>query len=125
MHFLRHRLFGITLAASFLLVAGCASSGETVSDIPEGTTPITIENYHAAAEDLQIYIQRSGSASRDRLGAVPRGETETFSFDGETGEYRLIADMPVSSMDSEAFSIRHETVITWNIQNDRIITSRR
>lgn len=127
MHFLRHRLLGVSLVVSLILAAGCASSGETeaMTDIAEGTTPITVENFHAAAEDLRIYIQRAGAASRDMLGTVPRGETRSFTFGGESGQYRLIADMPVSSMESEQFSIRHETIITWDIQGNRIITSRR
>lgn len=127
MHSLRHRLFGASLIMFLALAVGCASGGpaEDAAPVEEGTTPITIENFHSGSNDLQVYIQRDGSSARVPLGNVPRGEIETIVFDGETGQYRLIAIAPVGTTTSERISIRHQTVLTWTIQGNRITTSSR
>ncbi|TVP78824.1 MAG: hypothetical protein EA352_01365 [Gemmatimonadales bacterium] len=128
MRSLRQRLLGIAFLLALALVAGCASSGGAEADgepVEDGTTPITVENFHSGSEDLQVFIQRDGSSARTNIGAVPAGETETFVFDGETGQYRLIAQRPVSTTTSERITIRHQTNITWTIQGNRITTSRR
>jgi hypothetical protein len=124
----RMRMLGAALGMTFALLVGCASGGGAAADgepVEEGTTRITIENFHSNAEDLQIYVQRDGSAQRVPLGTVPRGQTQNLVFGDDPGQYRLIADQPIGTVRSQLINISHRTNITWNIQQNRVVVSNR
>lgn len=128
MRSLRQRLLGISFVMALAVAGGCASSGGGQSDAEpteDGTTRITVENFHSGSEDITVYISRDGSSARSTLGTVARGDTEAFVFDGEAGQYQLIAQLPVSTQTSERVTVRHQTNITWTIQGNRITTTRR
>lgn len=128
MNGLRHRIFGATLALFVVLAAGCASSGggEGVVDSGEpGVTQITIENFHSTSDDLRIFMEPDGGVGRIEIGVVPRGETRNFTYDGDRGQFRLVAERPVGTTRSNRFTVNHNTNITWNMQQNRIVTSRR
>jgi hypothetical protein len=125
---LRHRLFGATLVLFIAMTAGCASSAErapTAGAGEPGVTEITVDNMHSAAEDMELYITPDGGVGRTKIGDVPRGETRSFRFDGSTGPYRLIAVRPVATTTSERVTINHSSNLTWIIQQNRVVVSRR
>jgi len=125
---LRHRLYGATLVLFLAMTAGCASGGEgapAAAPGEPGMTQITVDNMHSSAENLELFITPDGGVGRTKIGDVPRGETRSFSFDGNTGPYRLIAVRPVATTTSERVTINHSTNLTWIIQQNRVVVSRR
>ncbi len=123
----RNRLAGATLALFLTLAAGCASGGgaEATDSGEPGVTRITVENFHPNSEDIRVYMEPDGGVGRIDLGGVPRGETGEFSYDGNTGQFRLVAERPVGTTRSERINVNHNTNLTWNLQQNRIVTSRR
>jgi hypothetical protein len=124
---LMHRLSATAMVALLVLATGCASGGAEASSDPgiPGTTRITVENFHSNAEDLEIFIVPDGGVARVRLGAVPRGDSGAFTFDGDRGSYRLVAIRPVGETTSDRVNVNHTTNITWNIEQNRVVVSRR
>lgn len=122
-----NRLFGATLALFLTLAVGCASGGgsETADSGEPGVTRITVENFHPNSEDLRVYMEPDGGVGRIDLGVVPRGETGEFTYDGERGQFRLVAERPVGTIRSTRVNVNHNTNLTWNTQQNRIVTSRR
>jgi hypothetical protein len=122
-----NRLFGATLALFLTLAVGCASGGGSEAADPgePGVTRITVENFHPNSEDLRVYMEPDGGVGRIDLGVVPRGETTEFNYDGERGQFRLVAERPVGTLRSNRINVNHNTHLTWTIQQNRIVTSRR
>jgi hypothetical protein len=124
---LMNRLAATALVALLAFATGCAAGGPEAPGDPglPGTTRISVENFHPGSEDLEVFIVPDGGVARTRMGAVPRGDTGTFTFDGDRGPYRLIAVRPVGEITSDRVNINHTTSLTWNIQQNRVVVSRR
>jgi hypothetical protein len=118
----------LALVALFVGLSGCASSGESAA--PQGepgtSTRITIDNLASNAEDLQIYIVQDGGVARTLVGSVPRGETRTLTYEGQTGGYRLIAVRSVGGeTTSDRINVTHSQHFSWTIQGNRMLIQRR
>jgi hypothetical protein len=124
---LMNRLVATAMVALLAFATGCAAGGPEALGDPgtPGVTRISVENFHSSAEDLEVFIVPDGGVARIRMGNVPRGETGTFTFDGDRGPYRLIAVRPVGETTSDRININHTTNIAWNIQQNRVVVSRR
>ncbi len=124
---LMHRLAGAATVILLALGTGCASgTGGTPGDATlTNETTITVENFHSAAEDVNVFIVPDGGVARTALGPVPRGETRSFTFEGSRGAYRLVSVRAVGETTSERININHRTDITWNLQRNRATVSRR
>lgn len=125
---LRHRVGAAALALFLVFATGCASSGGSEGAAPSGepgVTQITVENFHANSDDMRVYMEPDGGVGRIDLGTVPRGETRNFSYDGAPGQFRIVGERPVGTTRSNRFTISHNTNITWNVEQNRIVTSRR
>jgi hypothetical protein len=125
---LRHRFFPAALALFLLIAMGCASSGGAEGAAPSGepgVTQITIESFHGSSEDLRVFIEPDGGVGRIDHGAVPHGENRSFGHEGDPGQFQIVGEQPVGVVRSNRFTISRNTNITWNVEQNRIVTSRR
>ena len=122
-----HRLVATAMVTFLVLSTGCATGAPDAPEDPgmPGVTQISVENFHPGADDLEIYIVPDGGVARTRMGRVTRGESQTFTFDGDRGPYRLIAVRPVGEITSERVTINHRTNLIWNTERNRVVVSRR
>ncbi len=83
-----------------LVPAGCASGGgngpanfDSPFDIVDERARVEVENGNWSDLDIWVIADNGG---RHRLGHVPTGQTQSFSFDlkqlGQAREFRLLAD---------------------------------
>lgn len=112
-------------------MTGCASAGGgegapagPAAAAGPGETRITIDNGHPAAEDMQVFLQVDGGTARQRLGDLPRGEIKTFTYDGERGYYRLVAERAGGTSTSGRLNVMHNTNFRWTISGNRLQITR-
>lgn len=118
---------GVILLTAGLAACASGGGGGGGADDPDYgvATPITVENLHSSSEDLTVFLRPEGGVARINLGTVPRGEARSFRFEGDVGQYRLIAERPVGTTESEPLNITHQSYIIWDMSTNRVVINRR
>jgi hypothetical protein len=123
------RRAGVFVLLAAFGLAGCASGGggegAAAASTEPGVTRITVDNTHPTSEDIQVFLQIDGGTARQLLGDLPRGETKTFTYDGDRGYYRLVAERAGGRTTSPRVSVMHNTSYLWMISGNRLQLSRR
>jgi hypothetical protein len=124
---MKQRMLRMALATFVVLAAGCASGGGGAGSTGEAgvSTEIMVENIHPGSEAIQIFIMPDGGVARTPIGNVPQGETRTFTWEGATGQHRLIAVRAIGEVTSDRININHNQDFTWTISGNRMLIRRR
>ncbi len=109
-----------------LVLAACSGGTRTGGGdpTPGAGSLIIVENNRPGSTAIQVTIVPQAGV-RQQLGVVEGGQTGTFTYEGTSGMYHLIALTPDGEKLSERFRLVSNSTVRWNMVTNNVIVGTR